>query len=343
MDSTGSGGSSGSGGAASSGGTTGSGGTIGSGGTTGSGGASASGGAAASGGAVGTGGSEGTGGRVGSGGATGSGGAAGGATGSGGSGSGGAGAGGAGALPHFSFFATSLAALQKLSQNDNGFGGDLRYGEANGLAGADKICATIAEMSMPGSASKQWRAFLSTASNPSQVNAKDRIGAGPWYDRKGNLIAMNLTNLLMTRPADAPAAIQNDLPNEDGIPNQNPDGNGNVDNHDFLTGTGIDGNLYVPGVNGGNPAMGGPPGGGGTTTGTLTCNDWTTVEEAMNMGPWCGHSWGAMSGQDWKSALREGGCGAGINLKQQGGNQKGVYTVGTGGGYGGFYCFALTP
>ena len=61
------------------------------------------------------------------------------------------------------------------------------------------------------------------------------------------------------------------------------------------------------------------------------------------MGPWCGHSWGAMSGQDWKSALREGGCGAGINLKQQGGNQMGVYTVGTGGGYGGFYCFALTP
>jgi len=314
MDPSGSGGSSGSGGTSAAGGA-----------TTGSGGASASGGSAPSCGAGGSGGAVASGGSEGTGGATGSG-----------------GAGGAGALPHFSFFATSLAALQKLSQNDSGFGGDLRYGEADGLAGADKICATIAEMSMPGSASKQWRAFLSTVSNPSQVNAKDRIGAGPWYDRKGNLIAMNLTNLLMTRPADAPAAIQNDLPNEDGIPNQNPDGNGNVDNHDFLTGTGIDGNLYMPGVNGGSPATGGPPG-GGSATGTFTCNDWTTVEEATDMGPWCGHSWGAMSGQDWKSALREGGCGAGINLKQQGGNQKGVYTVGTGGGYGGFYCFALTP
>ena len=43
------------------------------------------------------------------------------------------------------------------------------------------------------------------------------------------------------------------------------------------------------------------------------------------------------------SALAEGGCGPGINLKEQGGPMQGVYTVGTGGGYGAIYCFALTP
>jgi hypothetical protein len=76
----------------------------------------------------------------------------------------------------------------------------------------------------------------------------------------------------------------------------------------------------------------------------FTCNDWTLSDASMaNMGPWVGHSWGAMSGQNWMSALREGGCGAGINLQEMGGPQRGVYTVGTGGGYGGFYCFALTP
>ena len=48
-----------------------------------------------------------------------------------------------------------------LSGSNDGFGGDLRYGEADGLSGADRICAEIAEYSMPGAGQKQWRAFLS--------------------------------------------------------------------------------------------------------------------------------------------------------------------------------------
>ncbi|HYJ10235.1 MAG TPA: hypothetical protein VEX18_14530, partial [Polyangiaceae bacterium] len=61
-------------------------------------------------------------------------------------------------------------------------------------------------------------------------------------------------------------------------------------------------------------------------------------------GPWCGHSWPRrVSGENWMSALAEGGCGPGVNLAETGGPQQGVYTVGTGGGYGGIYCFALTP
>jgi hypothetical protein len=43
------------------------------------------------------------------------------------------------------------------------------------------------------------------------------------------------------------------------------------------------------------------------------------------------------------SALDEAGCAAGINLVEQGGPIKGQDTVGSGGGYGGFYCFSLTP
>ena len=79
---------------------------------------------------------------------------------------------------------TSLKSLQQLSGNHYGFGGDLRFGETGpgaGLRGADKICATIAEMSMPGSSVKEWRAFLSVNAdeNGPPVNAIDRIGEGP--------------------------------------------------------------------------------------------------------------------------------------------------------------------
>ena len=112
------------------------------------------------------------------------------------SGSPAAGSGGA-ELAHFSFFVTSLAGLQKLSGKQEGFGGDLRHGQPNGLAGADKICSDLAETSMPGSAAKGWRAFLSVAQCPDgkPVNAIDRVGEGPWYDRIGRVVAMTKSAL----------------------------------------------------------------------------------------------------------------------------------------------------
>ena len=55
---------------------------------------------------------------------------------------------------HFSFFVTSLEAMRELSGSQDGFGGDLRYGEADGLTGADKICREIAESSLPGAGQK---------------------------------------------------------------------------------------------------------------------------------------------------------------------------------------------
>lgn len=299
------------------------------------------------GGVTGTGGGKATGGKGGStGGASGS---TGGAGGTGGGGSGGGGSGGSpgkdagpdvgvagdsgmsnpgGELEKFSFFVTSVRAMKRLSKNEMGFGGDLRYGMPTGLEGADKICTEIAESVMPGASAKGWRAFLSVVAGPDgmPVHASSRIGEGPWYDRKGRLVAMNKTDLLKTRPAGADMAIFNDLPNEDGIPNHTDGapgctGNACPDNHDTLTGTGTTGMLY-------------------RMDKQYTCNDWTSSERSGR--PWCGHSWPRTgSGVNWMSALAEGGCAPGINLREQGGPN--APTVGAGGGYGGIYCFALKP
>lgn len=231
-------------------------------------------------------------------------------------------AGAGGDAPHFSFFATSVAALRKLSDNQDGFGGDLRFGKETGLEGADEICRTIAETSMPGNG-KTWRAFLSVTKGPdgTPVNAIDRVGDGPWYDRRGRLLTMNKAGLLKTRPEGADPVIADDLPNEDGVPNHNPDGTGEIDNHNFLTGSTTAGVL-----NGMNLAD--------------TCQDWTSA--AANGGkPRCGVTWPRVQFINWIYALNEGGCAPGAT--PPGAQQGTPGTVGALGGYGGFYCFALTP
>lgn len=252
----------------------------------------------------------------------------------------------AGTLGRFSFFVTSLDAMRRLSKSQDGFGGDLRFGETGegaGLRGADKICTTIAEESMPGSSTKQWRAFLSATkgADGQVVNAIDRIGAGPWYDRRGRLVSTGRADILMVRPGSADATIKNDLPNEDGVPNHDPDGTGQVDNHDILTGTNDKGMLYKNDVK-------------------VTCNDWTKSEGDSADAPRVGHSWprsgpgggggrpgggggGSFSGENWMSALDEAGCGAGVSVIEMGPPMESIPTVGSGGGYGGIYCFALTP
>jgi hypothetical protein len=228
-------------------------------------------------------------------------------------------------LAKFSFFVTSLDAMRRLSKNQNGFGGDLRYGEADGLTGADKICTEIAEASMPGAKAKGWKAFLSTT----KVNAIDRIGNGPWYDRLGRLVASTKADLLHDRPTGANPAIINDLPNETGTPNHRPDPNQpEADNHHTLTGSGADGKLY--------------PGQGGRST---TCLDWTTNarDNVMTGRPRIGFSWSIQNRVNWISGQDEGGCGAGVAIGENGGSDPNNPIVGSGGGYGGIYCFALMP
>jgi hypothetical protein len=226
-------------------------------------------------------------------------------------------------LEPFSFFVTSYKAIVEVSGSADGFGGDLRYGEPTGLEGADKICNEIAEMSMPGSSAKQWRAFLSVANGPDgeQVDAIDRIGEGPWYDRLGRLVGMTLEDLAQTRPRGADEQIINDLPNEDGVGNHAPDGT-QIDNHHTLTGSNEEGRLYGP---------------------NATCADWTSTEKSADGRPRIGFSWPAGGREHWISGQDEGGCLPGIDLDGGGGGDPNVGTVGSGGGYGQFYCFALTP
>jgi len=260
----------------------------------------------------------------------------GGASGSGGgAGVSGAGGGGAVSTEKFSFFVTSMKSMVALAKakdpNANeGFGGDLTYGEVGpgaGLRGADKICAAVAELGMPGN-NKRWRAFLSVTAGEDgkPVNAISRIGSGPWYDRVGRIVAMNVAGLVgQVRPA-ADAAIANDLPNEFGVPNHRPDLNQpEVDNHDTLTGSNSDGELKSEDK--GN-----------------TCNDWTSKVGSTGE-PQCGHSWprGPSNGREWIEEHQAPGCAAGINVNGEGGPPAGNVTVGGGGGYGGIYCFALDP
>ncbi|HET8938861.1 MAG TPA: hypothetical protein VFN67_35690 [Polyangiales bacterium] len=265
----------------------------------------------------------------------------------------------------FSFFVTSYAALQRLSKSPDGFGGDLRYGEADGLAGADRICRELAEASLPGAGDKTWRAFLSVTKGADgmPVHAIDRIGNGPWYDRLGRLLAMTREDILNIRPKGGDPAIVDDFPNEDGVPNHAPDGVMQVDNHDVLTGTNDKGQLF-------------------NADWKYTCHDWTSAVGADGT-PRVGHSWprsgtpirrggagaggagdvptgmrrprpsaagmgggmmgGMISGDNWMSALNEAGCAPGASLVEMGGPRADNPTVGSGGGYGAIYCFALTP
>jgi len=228
-----------------------------------------------------------------------------------------------GAQPNFSFFVTSLAAMRRLSKSQNGFGGDLRYGTADGLSGADKICTEIAESVRPGAGAKGWRAFLSASTGPNgmPVHAIDRVGQGPWYDFMGRIVAMNKAALLNPRPMGAHPAIINDLPNEHGIPNRRPDlSMPAVDNHHFLTGSDTMGRFYSANSN---------------------CKDWTALTGAGR--PRIGFSWPAGGRVHWISGQDEGGCGAGVNIAQTGGSDPSNPIVGSGGGYGGIYCFALVP
>lgn len=80
--------------------------------------------------------------------------------------------------PGMSFFVTS---------SNPGRGADL-----GGIAGADRHCQALA--AAVGAGSRTWRAYLSTT-GPGGVNARDRIGRGPWYNARGELIASSVEEL----------------------------------------------------------------------------------------------------------------------------------------------------
>ena len=147
------------------------------------------------------------------------------------------GGGGAGAAGPMSFFVTS-AGLGK--------GADL-----GGLAGADQHCQALAATA--GASTKTWRAYLSTQGKDgaASINARDRIGKGPWYSAKGELVARDVDQL----HSAANIVTKQTALSEKGQPIS---GRGDTPNrHDILTGTRADGTAFAPG----DPDM--------------TCGNWT--------------------------------------------------------------------
>ena len=128
-----------------------------------------------------------------------------------------------------SFFVTSA-----------GKGDGANYG---GLAGADAYCQMLGTQA--GRGASTWHAYMSTQ-GAGAVNARDRIGNGPWYNQKGQLVAMNVAQLHgdtveQARLGNA-LGKQFSLTEKGGIVN----GVGDMPNtHDILTGSQPDGRAYT--------------------------------------------------------------------------------------------------
>ncbi len=193
-----------------------------------------------------------------------------------------------------------------VTSKGNGKGGDFRaaMGDADGLAGADAFCKSLANLVSPVLGAKTWKAYLST----NAVKARDRIGAGPWFNAKGVMIASSVANL-----HDEPAGMKNALSETtdlDELGNKVPISNPNV--HDILTGANLAGG-----------------------TGATNCLDWTsnsTNEKAI-----VGHAnreGGGNEPKSWNAAHQINGC-----KEPPAGNGSTAGTVAVGGGRGSIYCF----
>ena len=128
-----------------------------------------------------------------------------------------------GAQKKMGFFVTSAGP---------GKGADL-----GGLAGADKLCQSLAQAA--GAGKRTWRAYLSTSASggAKTVNARDRIGRGPWYNAKGVLIARNLDQL----------HENNNLTKQTALTEKGAVVNGRGDKpnmHDILTGSDAQGRAF---------------------------------------------------------------------------------------------------
>ena len=172
-------------------------------------------------------------------------------------------------------------------------------GNLGGLEGADAHCQQLAEAA--GSTGRTWRAYLSTQVTEGRgVSARERIGQGPWYNARGDLIALDVDQLHLN-----PNIIKRTAVDENGDPIK---GRGDSPNeHDILTGTRDDGTAYFP-----------------WEEGDKTCSNWTSNDEgSATVGHHDRHGGGNTS---WNAAHNSRGCSPDA-LRSTGGN-----------GY--FYCFA---
>ena len=173
--------------------------------------------------------------------------------------------------------------------------------DLGGLAGADAHCQTLA--AAVGAGGRTWRAYLSATASGSQpaVHAKDRIGAGPWANAKGVIVATSVADL----HSDA-----NKLSKENSLTEKGEVVNGRGDTpnrHDILTGSQLDGT--APGA-----------------AGDATCGNWTSSGEGSALVGHHDRQGGGANPTSWNSAHGSRGCSQ-DNLRGTGGD-------------GLFYCFA---
>jgi hypothetical protein len=196
-----------------------------------------------------------------------------------------------------SFFVTSVG---------SGNGADL-----GGLAGADRHCRSLAQTA--GAGNRTWHAYLSTTASGAEpaVNARDRIGSGPWRNAKGVVIASSIGEL---------HSSANNLNKQTALNEKGEVVNGRGDKpnmHDMLTGSQPDGTAFPVGKD-------------------TTCSNWTTsgVGAAM-LGH---HDRQGLRDDDesksWNSSHLSRASAAGA----PGCSQDGLRGTG---GNGLFYCFAV--
>jgi hypothetical protein len=190
-------------------------------------------------------------------------------------------------------------------------------GNLGGLAGADAHCQKLA--SAVGAGNRSWRAYLSTQARPGQpaVNARDRIGNGPWFHPKERVL--DYLNRRLSRPlvkseihGDTLLEAQrgSNMSKEFALTEKGDLVNGIGDplptRHDMLTGSQTDGRAFPPDMD-------------------RTCNNWTSNAQGAAQ---VGHSDRIGNGnQSWNSSHATTGC-----------SQNDLVAAG---GAGLFYCFAV--
>lgn len=173
--------------------------------------------------------------------------------------------------------------------------------DLGGLAGADAHCQALAKAA--GATAKTWRAYLSTsaADGKPAVNARDRIGKGPWRNAKGEVIAESVEDL---------HGATNNLNKQTALTEKGAVVNGRGDKpneHDILTGSQADGTAFAAGED-------------------HTCKNWTSSGEGSAQTGHHDRQGGGADGSSWNNAHPSKGC-----------SQENL--VGTGGA-GRLYCFA---
>ena len=188
---------------------------------------------------------------------------------------------------NMSFFITSVGSLD---------GANL-----GGLEGADAHCEDLAYA--VGAGDKIWRAYLSQVAMNGQpaVNARDRIGSGPWYNYFGDAIAQDVTDLHSDNANLSKSSI---LTERGSVIN----GRGDTPNtHDILTGSNLDGTVV-------------------TAEGHDACGNWTSGGTGSAQVGHFDRTGGGQNPTSWNSAHASRGCSQ-DDLRGTGGN-----------GY--FYCFS---